>query len=187
MEVLNEPIDGLLVLKPTVHEDERGYFMESYHKKTAQSLGIANDFVQDNESRSSRGVLRGLHYQTGSYAQSKWIRVVLGGVWDVAVDLRKGSPSFGQYFGVELSEQNKLQMYVPRGFAHGFLVLSTPTIFCYKCDNYYKKSAEAGIRFDDPELAIPWPDIGAHFQVSEKDSILPKLRDAAPSKVTYGK
>ncbi len=160
--------------------------METYQKQRALQIGISDIFVQDNESKSNRGVLRGLHYQTGNHAQSKLIRVVRGSVWDVAVDIRENSPTYGQHFGMELSEDNKLQMYVPRGFAHGFLVLSSPTVFCYKCDNFYKKEAEAGIRFDDKTLDIPWPKLTGEYQISDKDSKLPLLGDSAPSKVTYG-
>jgi len=185
MEIVKEPIPGLLVIKPQVHGDERGYFMESYQKRIADNLGIHDNFVQDNESMSDRGVLRGLHYQVGAHAQSKWIRVVRGSVWDVAVDLRIHSPTFGQYFGLTLSEENKLQMYIPRGFAHGFLVLTSPTIFCYKCDNYYNREAEAGISYDDPSLGISWPDLAQSYMISEKDKNWPSLEQSRRSKITY--
>jgi len=185
MEVIKEPLQGLLVLQPKVHEDSRGYFMETYQKQTALQVGISDNFIQDNESKSDRGVLRGLHYQTGSHAQSKLIRVVRGAVWDVAVDIREKSPTYGQHFGMKLSAKNKLQMYVPRGFAHGFLVLASPTIFCYKCDNFYKKEAEGGIRFNDKSLDISWPKLTGEYQISDKDRQLPSLEDAIPSKVTY--
>ncbi|NBC24185.1 MAG: dTDP-4-dehydrorhamnose 3,5-epimerase [Bacteroidetes bacterium] len=185
MEIIKEPLPGLLVIKPRVHGDARGYFMESYQKEMAAGLGIQDEFVQDNESMSDRGVLRGLHYQTGVHAQSKWVRVVTGSVWDVAVDLRINSPTYGQYFGMTLSEENKLQMYIPRGFAHGFVVLSSRTIFCYKCDNYYNRAAEAGIRFDDESLGISWPDAAQSYIISEKDKNWPTLEDARSSKTPY--
>jgi dTDP-4-dehydrorhamnose 3,5-epimerase len=151
----------------------------------AARLGIHDEFVQDNESMSDRGVLRGLHYQTGDHAQSKWVRVVSGSVWDVAVDLRTNSPTYGQHFGMTLSEENKLQMYIPRGFAHGFVVLTSPTIFCYKCDNYYNREAEAGIRFDDESLGISWPDVAKSFVISEKDKNWPSLEQSQASKIAY--
>lgn len=185
MEIIKEPLPGLLVLKPRVHGDARGYFMESYQKDVAARLGIHDEFVQDNESMSDRGVLRGLHYQTGAHAQSKWVRVVSGSVWDVAVDLRTNSPTYGQHFGMTLSEENKLQMYIPRGFAHGFVVLTSPTIFGYKCDNYYNREAEAGIRFDDKSLGIPWPDVADSFVISEKDKNWPSLEQSQASKIAY--
>lgn len=185
MEIIKKPLPGLLVIKPRVHGDARGYFMESYQKDVAARLGIHDEFVQDNESMSDRGVLRGLHYQTGAHAQSKWVRVVSGSVWDVAVDLRTNSPTYGQHFGMTLSEENKLQMYIPRGFAHGFVVLTSPTIFCYKCDNYYNREAEAGIRFDDESLGISWPDVADSFVISEKDKNWPSLEQSQASKIAY--
>ncbi len=185
MEIIKEPLSGLKVIKPKVHGDDRGYFMESYRKDIATSLNIKKDFIQDNESMSDRGVLRGLHYQVGPHAQSKWVRVVRGSVWDVAVDLRIGSPTFGKYYHLTLSAENKLQLYVPQGFAHGFLVLSSPTIFCYKCDNYYNKDSEAGIRYDDKNLDIPWPKISEPYLISEKDKNLPSLDEARHSNISY--
>lgn len=185
MEIIKEPLPGLFIIKPRVHGDARGYFMESYQKDVAARLGIHDEFVQDNESMSDRGVLRGLHYQTGAHAQSKWVRVVSGSVWDVAVDLRTNSPTYGQHFGMTLSEENKLQMYIPRGFAHGFVVLTSPTIFGYKCDNYYNREAEAGIRFDDESLGISWPDVADSFVISEKDKNWPSLEQSQASKIAY--
>jgi len=168
-------IEGLLILEPRLFEDTRGYFFESYNREQLVKGGIQDDFVQDNEALSAAWVLRGLHYQTGSMAQSKLVRVVAGKVFDVAVDLRTGSQTYGQTFGIELSAQNKKQLYIPRGFAHGYVALEEGTILCYKCDNRYSREHEGGIRFDDPTLNIKWPLDGHDPIVSEKDLELPVL------------
>ena len=175
MDFFNAPIDGLVVLTPKVFADHRGYFYESYNKKTLEALGIAVDFVQDNESFSSQNTLRGLHFQKPPFAQAKLVRVLEGSVWDVAVDLRKNSPTFGRWFGVELSGENKKQFFIPRGFAHGFSVLTPTAKFAYKCDNFYNKESEGAIYFDDPELAIDWKIDLAHAVLSEKDRHNPSL------------
>ncbi len=174
MNITKTEIEGLLVIEPKIFTDDRGYFFETYHTQR-YALPDAHEFVQDNEAKSDKGVLRGLHFQTGDHAQGKLVRVVKGAVYDVAVDVRKDSPTFGLWYGILLSGENKKQLWVPRGFAHGYLVLEDETIFSYKCDNYYNKAAEQGIRYDDPEIAISWPDIGITFQVSEKDSLLGSL------------
>jgi dTDP-4-dehydrorhamnose 3,5-epimerase len=173
MAFLNTPIQDLVVFEPNVFHDERGYFFECYNKRTWHSAGINIDFVQDNQARSTKGVLRGLHYQTGDLAQAKLVRVTEGTVLDVAVDLREHSPTHGQWYSVVLSAENKLQMLVPRGFAHGYVVLSETAEFAYKCDNYYSKEHEGGIRFDDPTLGIDWQFDLALAIVSEKDKQLP--------------
>lgn len=178
MKVETTGIPGLLIIKPQVFEDKRGYFFESYNFKVFSEFGIETTFVQDNQSNSKYGVLRGLHYQIEPYSQAKLVRVIYGKVWDVAVDLRKGSPTFGKYYGIELSAENKLQFFIPRGFAHGFIVLSEYAEFFYKCDNYYSKEADRGIRFDDPEINIQWPLPRNKLLLSEKDLSLPFLRDA---------
>jgi dTDP-4-dehydrorhamnose 3,5-epimerase len=167
------PIPGLLIFEPSVFHDERGYFFESYNRRVWAEVGITADFVQMNQARSTRGILRGLHYQVGEMAQAKLVRVVEGEVLDVAVDLREGSSTYGQWFGVRLSAENKRQMFVPRGFAHGYVVLSETAEFLYQCDNYYSKAHEGGLRYDDPSLAIDWAfDLGK-VVVSEKDVALP--------------
>ena len=173
MQVEATPIPGLFVLQPKVWEDDRGYFYESYNCRVLAESGIEATFVQDNQSKSTRGVLRGLHYQTGDFQQAKLVRVVSGVVWDVAVDLRAGEPTYGQWFGVLLSEANKQQLFIPRGFAHGFVVLSDSAEFLYKTDNYYSRSHEAGIRFDDPLLNIDWQLPTDQIILSDKDKILP--------------
>ncbi|MBT4763332.1 MAG: dTDP-4-dehydrorhamnose 3,5-epimerase [Bdellovibrionaceae bacterium] len=170
-------IDGLKLISPMAFEDERGYFFESYNAQAYSELGIADTFVQDNQSYSPYGTLRGLHMQTGDFSQSKLVRVSLGEVLDVAVDLRKGSRTYGQYATVILSAQNKQCFYIPRGFAHGFLVLSKEAIFQYKCDNYYDKNSEAGIKYDDPDLNIDWGLSDRKFTLSEKDLSLSSLRE----------
>jgi dTDP-4-dehydrorhamnose 3,5-epimerase len=169
------PIPGPLIFEPSVFHDERGYFFESYNRRVWAEVGITADFVQMNQARSTRGILRGLHYQVGEMAQAKLVRVVEGEVLDVAVDLREGSSTYGQWFGVRLSAENKRQMFVPRGFAHGYVVLSETAEFLYQCDNFYSKAHEGGIRYDDPSLAIDWGfDLGK-VVVSEKDVALPFL------------
>ncbi|MBK9339137.1 MAG: dTDP-4-dehydrorhamnose 3,5-epimerase [Lewinellaceae bacterium] len=175
MAFFETPIPGLLIFEPSVFHDERGYFFESYNRRVWAEVGIAADFVQMNQARSTRGILRGLHYQVGEMAQAKLVRVVEGEVLDVAVDLREGSSTYGQWFGVRLSAENKRQMFVPRGFAHGYVVLSETAEFLYQCDNYYSKAHEGGLRYDDPSLAIDWAfDLG-RVVVSEKDVALPFL------------
>ena len=156
MEIIQEPLPGLKVLKPTIFGDHRGYFYESYNKDKFAELGITDEFVQDNQSLSSTGVLRGLHFQTGNWAQGKLVRVVQGAVWDVAVDIRKGSPTYGKWFGIELTAENQLQFWVPVGFAHGFVTLKDNTLFCYKCTNVYNKASEGGIMYNDSDLNIDW-------------------------------
>lgn len=174
MKVEETKLKGCYLIKPTVFEDERGYFFESFHKRRFEELtDLKIDFVQDNQSKSNRGVLRGLHFQKGEFAQAKLVRVIKGKVLDVAVDLRKNSPTYGEHISVELSEENKFQLFVPRGFAHGFAVLEDDTIFSYKCDNYYHKQSEGGIRFNDPILKIDWRLNNDEIRVSEKDQVLP--------------
>ena len=157
MEIIYEPLKGLFVIKPRVFTDERGYFYESYNAKTFEDIGINDNFLQDNQSLSiHKGVLRGLHFQNPPFAQAKLIRVVTGAVYDVAVDIRKNSPSYGQHFGLELNEENKLLLYIPIGFAHGFLTLRENTLFNYKCSNVYDKNSEEGIFWNDSDLNINW-------------------------------
>jgi dTDP-4-dehydrorhamnose 3,5-epimerase len=180
MEILKTEIVDVKVLKPKVFEDARGYFFETYTEQRYRKCGLDCHFVQDNESMSMRGVLRGLHYQAAPHAQTKLIRVVRGAVLDVAVDIRKDSPTFGKYVAVELSEKNKQQMYIPRGFAHGFLVLEDYTVFSYKCDAYYNPACERGLRWDDPTIAIPWPKLDVPFILSEKDKNQPLLSEIEP-------
>lgn len=178
MRIVETPLADLKVIEPKVFEDHRGYFLETYNREQFLQSGISSGFIQDNESMSSRGVIRGLHYQLDPFAQAKLVRVITGAVFDVAVDLRKGSPTFGKWFGTELSGENKLQMLIPRGFAHGFSVLSTTVVFAYKCDNYYNKQAERGIRFNDPFLAIDWQLSGEEWLVSDKDRMAPLFAQA---------
>lgn len=163
------PIEGLLVLTPKVFADNRGYFYESYNKQTLLEAGITADFVQDNESFSTQNTLRGLHFQKPPFAQAKLVRVLEGTVWDVAVDLRRDSPTFGQWFGVELSAENKKQFYIPRGFAHGFSVLTPTARFAYKCDNFYNKVSEGAVYFADKDLAVDWKIDITQAVLSEKD------------------
>lgn len=178
MKIIETPIPDLLIIEPRVFADERGYFFESYNASNFKKYGLETNFVQDNESKSHRGVIRGLHYQLGPHSQTKLIRVIRGTVYDVAVDLRKGSPTFGQWYGLEVSAANKKQFYIPKGFAHGFSVLSEYAIFSYKCDNFYNPASERGIRYDDPAFGIDWKLSEAEAVVSEKDMILPFLADA---------
>lgn len=167
------PLEGLVLTQPRVFPDGRGSFFETYKQSEYQANGITEAFVQDNHSISSRGVLRGLHYQNAPQAQGKLVRVIRGAVWDVAVDLRRVSPTFGRWFGLELSAENRTQLYIPPGFAHGFLTLKDDTEFCYKCTAEYHKASEGGIRWDDPTLAIQWPFVGLEVSISEKDAVLP--------------
>ncbi|WP_458628212.1 dTDP-4-dehydrorhamnose 3,5-epimerase [Winogradskyella sp. PC D3.3] len=179
MVVKETKLQGCFIIEPQVFKDKRGYFVENYNQKALNiALGIDVEFVQDNESKSSRGVLRGLHYQLGQYAQAKLVRVIKGKVLDVVVDLRENSSTFGEHLTIELSEQNKTQLFVPRGFGHGFLVLEDETIFSYKCDNYYRKASEAGIIYNDDDLNIDWRLPSTDFILSEKDISLPTLKEA---------
>ena len=178
MNYIPTSLPGVVIVEPSVFDDPRGYFFEAWKKSEFDQQVAPVDFIQDNESRSSYGVLRGLHYQKGSYSQAKLVRVVTGRVLDVAVDLRRSSPTFGQHVMVELSAQNHRQLFIPRGFAHGFLVLSPEAVFTYKVDNVYAPQAEAGIRWDDPDLNIQWPIDPADVTGSPKDLAAPYLRDA---------
>lgn len=176
MELQETPLKDCFLIKPKILRDNRGYFFESYNKKRFEDLtGLQANFVQDNQSVSYQGVLRGLHFQTGEFAQTKLVRVLLGEVYDVAVDLRPSSPTFKKSFGVVLSETNFYQLYIPKGFAHGFLTISKKSIFSYKCDNYYNKESEAGIIYNDPTLAIDWKFPENKIILSEKDTALPTL------------
>lgn len=174
MEVIKAPIEGLFVIKPKVFFDSRGYFFESYSKRDFESnIGFGVDFVQDNQSKSTRGVIRGMHFQKGEYAQAKLVRCIQGRVLDVALDLRKGSPTYGRHFSIELSDENNCEFFIPRGFAHGFAVLSDEAVFQYKCDNYYKPDQEGGISPIDPSLAIDWKINLEEAILSDKDLSLP--------------
>lgn len=178
MEFIKTNVPDVMLIKPKVFGDDRGYFIETFRQELfAQASGINTTFIQDNESRSTHGVLRGLHYQLPPYAQSKLVRVIDGCVLDVAVDIRQGSPSFGQNVTMELSADNKYQLLIPRGFAHGFVVLSETATFAYKVDNYYSPECDRGIRFNDPELAIDWQLDTNELQLSDKDKLQPMLQD----------
>ena len=179
MEYKQTDIEGVYILEPRVFNDARGYFMEAWKRQEFEEHIGKVDFIQDNESKSSRGVLRGLHYQKGDFSQAKLVRVIKGRVLDVAVDIRRSSATYGKHVMVELSEENKRQFFIPRGFAHGFLVLSDEAIFTYKVDNVYTPQAEAGIRWNDPALGIEWPIDPAEVLTSEKDLKQPLLKDAA--------
>ena len=171
-------VPGVYIIEPRVFNDARGYFFEAFKKEDFEAHVGKVDFVQDNESKSVRGVLRGLHYQKGEFSQAKLVRVIKGKVMDVAVDLRRSSPTFGKHVAVELSDENKLQFFIPRGFAHGFLVLSDEAVFNYKVDNVYAPQAEAGIRWNDPVLGIEWPIDADEVLSSEKDLKAPFFKDA---------
>ena len=177
MNYIQTEIDGVWIIEPRVFNDARGYFMEAFKEEEFRANIGDVHFVQDNESKSF-GVLRGLHYQKGEYSQAKLVRVIKGKVLDVAVDLRRSSPTFGKYVSVELSEENKRQFFIPRGFAHGFLVLSDEAIFTYKVDNGYAPQAEASIRFNDETVGIDWPVAESQFIVSEKDGHAVSFKDA---------
>lgn len=177
MEVITTAIPGVVILQPRIFNDSRGYFFESYSKRVFDELVRPVDFVQDNESCSTRGVMRGLHFQKPPYAQSKMVRCVKGAVLDVAVDIRKGSPTYGQHVAVELTEDNHRQLFIPRGFAHGFAVLSDIAVFQYKCDNYYHPEAEGGISIADTSLGIDWLIDAENAVLSEKDTRHPLLKD----------
>ncbi len=179
MNVTETKLKGCFIVEPTIIADERGYFFESFNKeKFTELIGQEVDFVQDNQSHSRKGVLRGLHYQVGEYAQAKLVRVLQGAVLDIAVDIRKGSPTFGQHISVELSDENQKQLFIPRGFAHGFIVLSDTATFFYKCDNYYNKASEGGIIYSDTTLNIDWKLPKIEFVISPKDTILPTFENA---------
>lgn len=179
MKFIETKLKGCFVLEPTVFKDDRGYFMESFNENTFEKgVGQKVKFVQDNQSFSSKGVLRGLHYQTGAHAQAKLVRVLQGKVLDVAVDIRPNSPTYGEHVSIELTAENQKQFFVPRGFAHGFLVLSETATFFYKCDNFYNKESEGGILFNDPALNIDWQFDLSKCIVSEKDEILPLFKNA---------
>lgn len=178
MEVIQSPLKDCFYIKPNVFEDKRGVFSETYNKKQFESAtGISVNFVQDNQSVSKYGVLRGLHFQTGQMAQAKLVRVALGRVLDIIVDLRKDSPTFGKQFSLEISSENGFQLFVPRGFAHGFVTLSKNSIFCYKCDNYYDKASESGIIYKDATLNLDWYLPKEDLIVSEKDLELPTFKE----------
>lgn len=187
------PIEGLYIIEPKVHGDSRGYFMETYSRRDMEEAGLNMEFVQDNQSMSAKGVLRGLHFQK-QYPQGKLVRVIKGSVFDVAVDLRSDSPTYGQWYGVELTEENKKQFYIPEGFAHGFLVLSDTAEFCYKCTDFYHPNDEGGLAWNDPAIGIQWPQLqgaypgsasaagytladGTPLNLSEKDQKWSTLED----------
>ena len=178
MEVVKTSIEGVVIIEPRIFKDDRGYFYESWNQKEFNEKVRPVNFVQDNQSKSSYGVLRGLHFQKGEHAQSKLVRVVKGAVLDVAVDIRKGSPTFGQHVAVELTEDNQRQFFIPRGFAHGFSVLSETAIFQYKCDNLYCKESEGAIAWDDAALGIDWCIPADKVVLSEKDAHHPLLQDS---------
>ncbi|WP_291530781.1 dTDP-4-dehydrorhamnose 3,5-epimerase [Bacteroides sp. UBA939] len=178
MNYIQTEIDGVWLIEPKVFGDERGYFMEAFKEEEFKAHVGDVRFIQDNESKSSFGVLRGLHYQKGEYNQSKLVRVIKGKVLDVAVDLRQSSPTFGKYISVELSEENRRQLFIPRGFAHGFLVLSDEAIFIYKVDNVYAPQSEASIRYNDETIGIDWPMTEEQLLLSPKDKAAPSFRDA---------
>ena len=178
MKIKETPLKDCYIIEPTVFEDDRGYFYEKFNEKKFEELtGLNGHFVQDNISKSSYGVLRGVHLQKGEHAQAKLVSCLEGKVWDIAVDLRKDSPTFGKWFGVELTPENKLQLYIPRGFGHGFSVLSDTAIFAYKCDNFYEKDAEGSVIWNDEELNIDWKLPKEVIQLSDKDQHLPLFKE----------
>ncbi len=177
MNFIKTDIDGVIIVEPRIFADNRGYFFESYNEAEFTANGIPNKFVQDNQSKSCYGVIRGLHCQLGEHAQAKLVRVLQGKVLDVAVDARPHSPTFGKHVAVELSSENQRQLFIPRGFLHGFSVLSETAIFAYKCDNIYNKASEFGIRYDDPEIGIDWRIPTEKIITSEKDRIANTLKD----------
>lgn len=178
MEIIKTDIDGIVIVEPKVFGDHRGYFFESFSERDFAAQVRQVKFVQDNESKSGYGVLRGLHFQKSPYAQGKLTRVVKGAVLDVAVDIRRGSPTFGKHVAVELSEENHRQLFIPRGFAHGFVVLADEVIFQYKCDNFYAPEYEGAIAWDDPDLGIDWKVPADKIILSAKDTCHPRLKDA---------
>jgi dTDP-4-dehydrorhamnose 3,5-epimerase len=177
MNFIKTKIEGLIIIEPSVFPDDRGFFMESYNQKVFIENGIDVTFVQDNHSRSTKGVLRGLHFQKPPFAQDKLVRCTRGEVLDVVVDIRKDSPTFGQYEAVLITEENKKMVFIPQGFAHAFLVLSDIADFQYKCSNFYNKESEGGILWNDPKIGIDWPKLESEFILSEKDQNWPKLED----------
>jgi len=185
MNFIKTAIDGVFIVEPRIFKDKRGYFFESYNEAGFQKNGIPHRFVQDNQSKSSYGVIRGLHCQLGKHSQAKLVRVLQGKVLDVAVDARQDSPTFGKYVAVELSDENQRQLFIPRHFLHGFSVLSETAIFAYKCDNLYCKEAEFGIRYDDPEIGIDWKVPVSKIITSEKDRLANRLIDLAQREKSY--
>lgn len=178
MEVIKTDIEGVVIIEPRIFKDDRGYFYESFSQREFEEKVCRTTFVQDNQSKSSYGVLRGLHFQKPPYCQSKLVRCIKGAVLDVAVDIRKGSPTFGKYVAVELSEENHRQFFVPRGFAHGFAVLTDEAVFQYKCDNFYNKESEGAVAWNDPELAIDWRIPVEKVLLSEKDKLSKCIKEA---------
>jgi dTDP-4-dehydrorhamnose 3,5-epimerase len=177
MKQLETRLPGLIVLEPTIHGDSRGWFQETYRRNALTELGVGDDFVQDNHSRSARGVLRGLHFQVGDHPQAKLVRCARGAILDVAVDLRRGSPTYGQWEAWQLDDERGLQLYCPIGFAHGFVVLSEIADVVYRCSDYYDPAGDSGIRFDDPTVGVEWP--ASPHSVSERDATAPLLADIA--------
>ena len=177
MEVVETEIPEVKIVIPKIFRDARGYFVETYNAERYKAAGIDANFVQDNESCSAKGVIRGLHWQAGAHAQAKLVRVLRGAVWDVAVDIRKGSPTFGKYVAARLTAENGHQFYIPRGFAHGFMVLEDDTAFAYKCDNFYCPQAERGLMYNDPTVNIPWPSLDVAPLLSDKDLKHPQLSE----------
>ena len=177
MKITKTAIDGVFIIEPQVFEDERGYFFESWNAAKMKEAGLDYNFIQDNQSKSCYGTVRGIHFQKGEFAQAKLVRVLEGTALDVAVDLRQGSPTFGKYVAVELSAENKKQLMIPRGFGHGFSVLSKTAVFAYKCDNVYNKASEGGIRFDDPQIGVDWKINPQEAILSEKDKNAPLLKE----------
>ena len=178
MEVIKTEIEGVVIIEPRIFKDDRGYFYESFSQREFEEKVCRTVFVQDNQSKSSYGVLRGLHFQKPPYCQSKLVRCIKGAVLDVAVDIRKGSPTFGKYVAVELTEENHRQFFVPRGFAHGFAVLSKEAVFQYKCDNFYCKESEGSVAWNDPQLAIDWRIPADKVLLSEKDKLSKNISEA---------
>ena len=185
MNVIKTPLEGVVIIEPRIFHDERGYFFESFSQQRFDELVCKTVFVQDNESKSSYGVVRGLHFQKPPFAQAKLVRVIKGRVLDVAVDIRKASPTYGRHFAVELSDENKRQFFIPRGFAHGFSVLSDEVVFQYKCDNYYAPSHEGSIHWDDPALNIDWGIDADKVVLSEKDKNHPSLENLGETGFIY--
>ena len=182
MKVVKTPLPGVLIIDPDVYGDDRGYFYESFNEKRfLEQAGIKTNFIQDNESKSKYGVVRGLHFQNGEFAQAKLVHVAKGRILDVAVDIRKDSPTFGQYVATELSDSNHRQLYIPRGYAHGFSVLSDEAVFQYKCDNYYTPQAEGGVLWNDPDIGIDWKIPMSDITLSDKDKKHPLLKDICES------
>ncbi|MBQ8466004.1 MAG: dTDP-4-dehydrorhamnose 3,5-epimerase [Alphaproteobacteria bacterium] len=177
MKISKTAIDGVVIIEPQVFEDERGYFFESYNQAKMEEAGLHYNFIQDNQSKSRYGTVRGIHFQKGEFSQAKLVRVLEGTVLDVAVDLRRNSPTFGKYVAVELSAENKKQLLIPRGFGHGFSVLTPTAVFAYKCDNVYNKASEGGIRFNDPDIHVDWKINQEEAVLSEKDKNAPFLKE----------